>query len=94
MKNKVKTVLFAGLIAEMLLPFSEMDLPEAFAMQHDRKAGMHFHHKMMNIVTEKITNDFPQMLRDSKATSFNEIPHIDRPDTDDTDDISHVSYRR
>lgn len=71
MKNEVKTILFAGLIAAMvLLPFSVID-----------------------ISIEKTTNGATQMLRDSKATSFNEIPYFEEELFVD-EIIQHVAHRR
>lgn len=93
--NEVKTVLFAGLIAAMILPFSAMDYPfdglrEAFAMQHE--GNRHFHG--VDLSTKRITNEATQTLRDSKATSFNEIPHFDRPTDTDIADTRPVAHRR
>ena len=69
------------------------EIPQAFAMQHDNMMSNYFHHTDMNIVTEKITKDTKQMLRDSKATSFNEIPSFVNS-YPVTDNISHVAHRR
>jgi len=66
-----KTILFAGLIAAMvLIPFYAMD-----------------------ISIEKTTNEVTQILRDSKATSFNEIPYFEEELFVD-EKIPHVAYRR
>ena len=69
----------------MILPFSGMDFEDvqkAFAMQHGMSDD-HFHG--MDISTKRIINEATQMVRDSKATSFNPI-HFDRSYTDEVQD--------
>ena len=83
-----KTILFASLIATIILPFSGMDfedVQEAFAMQH-HMSDNYFHGT--DISTKRVINDVTQTLRDSKATSFNPI-YFDRFYTDDVQDSSH-----
>lgn len=72
----------------MILPFSAMDFEDvqkAFAMQHGTSDN-HFHG--VDLSTKRIINESTQMLRASKATSFNPI-YFDRSSTDDLHDISH-----
>lgn len=69
MRNKIKTILFVGLVIAMILPFSVM--PEAHAMQYGMRDDRSFHG--IDISTKRVTHDSTHMLHDSKATSFNPI---------------------
>lgn len=86
----IKIILFAGLIAAMILPFNGMDYPfddvqEAFAMQHVMRSDMHFHGT--DLSTKRVINETTQTLRDSKATSFNPI-YFDSSYPDEVQDRS------
>ena len=61
---------------------------EVFAMQHGSD-DVHFYAK--DLLTKRTINDATQMLRDSKAASFNEIPYSE---SSETDKISRVAHRR
>lgn len=68
-----KTILFAFLIAAMILPFNGMnfdDIQEAFAMQHIMVDNMHFQNTAL---TEITTEESTQIVRHNKATSFDSI---------------------
>ena len=91
MKNKIKTILFAGLVAAMILPFSVM--PETHAMQQViMKDDRSFH--SIDISTKKVTHDSTHMLRDSKATSFNPIYFEHTYSTDINEILDRTSNRR
>ena len=82
----IKTILFASLT--MILLFSGMDfevVQKAFAMQHVMIDDMHFHG--MDHSTKRVITEATQMVRDSKATSFNPI-YFDRSYTDEIQDRS------
>lgn len=83
-----KTILFASLIATVILTFSGMnfdDIQEAFAMQHNMK-----NYKQSNNMdsTEIITKESNQIVRHSKATSFHPI-YFEHSYNNDNPDRSH-----
>lgn len=90
--KSIKTILFALLIAVMILPVSGMnfnDMPEAFAMQHTVINNKYFQNMGLAEIT---ANEATQKIRDNKATSFNPI-YFEHSYTDKIPDRSNRGHK-